>query len=130
MTGTPILAVFNTWKKTLMEMVPLSMFPGTVSSQSYVIRAHSTGKLTPPMTIGTSSSLIVVSLEVCEAEIFWACPLTRFRGNKFGETLASNLGLVGKMTGCAAIVSSTFSTVHNGRVLLDTQLKALGTLGE
>lgn len=41
----------------------------------------------------------------------------------------ANLGLIGKMTGCAAIVSNVIKRV-NERILIDTNLKALGTFGE
>jgi hypothetical protein len=41
----------------------------------------------------------------------------------------ANLGLVGKMSGAAAIVDNKITELPNGRVLLDTNLKALGVLG-
>ena len=39
------------------------------------------------------------------------------------------LGLLGKMTGAAAVVTSDISVVENGRLRVDISLKALGTLG-
>jgi hypothetical protein len=38
-------------------------------------------------------------------------------------------GLLGKMTGAAAVVSSDIHVVENGRLRCDVHLKALGTLG-
>lgn len=44
--------------------------------------------------------------------------------------LVSSLGLLGKMTGCAAIVRSHIAKIDNGRILFAIKIKALGVLGE
>jgi hypothetical protein len=46
-----------------------------------------------------------------------------------GRVFVTNLGLVGKMTGAAAIVSTSIELQLNGRIYIDTRLKALGVLG-
>ncbi|KAF7542986.1 hypothetical protein G7Z17_g11111 [Cylindrodendrum hubeiense] len=48
---------------------------------------------------------------------------------KHGTILTSNLGLLGKMAGPAAIFTSKIEQFENGRVLIDTRIKAFGTLG-
>jgi hypothetical protein len=39
------------------------------------------------------------------------------------------IGLLGKMAGAAAVVGSTITKLENGRIFVDTRVKALGTLG-
>lgn len=106
------------------------MFPGVAESTRYVIRAHSTGKLTPPISPGTPQEFVSCSLEVRGYEIFSAFPVAEIQDSRDESIFIANLGLLGKMTGCAAVVSNRLETRSNGRVLLDTNLKALGTLGK
>ncbi|PNY24554.1 galactinol-sucrose galactosyltransferase 6, partial [Tolypocladium capitatum] len=128
-TGTGILGVFNISARQLTEMIPLSLFPGTVPSTEYVIRAHTTGKVSHPVSIGHQRSLIKTCLDVRGYEILCAFPSTPFSGTKHKDGWAANLGLVGKMTGCAAIVTSSVDQLETGRVSVVTRLKALGVLG-
>jgi hypothetical protein len=69
-------------------------------------------------------------LDVRGFEIFTAFPLASFGGVKHGDILISNLGLLGKMTGCAAILTNKATRLENGRIFLETRLKALGVLGK
>lgn len=128
-SGTGILGVFNISARQLTEITPLSCFPGTVPSSEYAIRAHTTGKVSHPASVGHPKSLITASLDVRGYEILCAFPLTPFSGTKHKDGWAANLGLVGKMTGCAAIVTSSIRQLENGRVSVVTRLKALGVLG-
>jgi hypothetical protein len=59
-----------------------------------------------------------------------AYPLHVVQSRTRGELLLANLGLVGKMTGCAAVMGTVFEVRENGRMLVDATLKALGVLGE
>ncbi|KAI9171730.1 Inosine-5'-monophosphate dehydrogenase [Paramyrothecium foliicola] len=127
-TGTPILAAFNVATRPLVELIPLNDFPGINSSIKYVVRAHTTGRVSAPRH-GKGASLITASLGVRGHEIFVAFPLTSFTGRKHKSVEVSNLGLVEKMTGCASIVTTKVGMMENGRILLDTSLKALGVLG-
>lgn len=129
-TGTPIMAAFNVSARPLTEIISLSYIPGILANIKYVVRAHTTGKVSTPMQGGNQRSLITASLGVRGYEIFVAFPLTSFSGRKHEDLLVSNLGLLGKMTGCAAIVTNSANMMENGRILLDTRLKALGVLGE
>ncbi|SPQ18354.1 76a4190c-5657-4e05-95d5-21f92ca54688 [Thermothielavioides terrestris] len=107
--GTAIVGLFNVVERPVAEVVPLARFPGVVAEQSYVVRAHGSGRVTPPLRVGAPASLLAVSLG--------------------GRVLLANLGLVGKMTGCAAVLRTEFEVRENGRLLVDATVKALGVLG-
>jgi len=128
-TGTGILGLFNISARPLLEMIPLADFPGVMAATEYVVRAHNTGKVSKPAKPGASDSLTAMSLDVRGYEILCAFPLTSYSGLKHKDGRTCTLGLVGKMTGCAAIVSSSVRQRENGRVLATTRLKALGVLG-
>ena len=129
-TGTPILAVFNVSSKPLTELIPLDSFPGTTGDMSYVVRAYSSGKVSSQTKVGLSSSYFTCSLDVRGYEIFSAFPLHSIPSDRFGELQLAPLGLLGKMTGCAAIVNKHFEKLENGRIMLYTIVKALGVLGK
>ena len=73
--------------------------------------------------------MFAVSLDVRGYEILTAFPLTVFHSESRGQVFLANLGLLGKMSGCAAILHSDFELRENGRLLIDAQVKALGVLG-
>lgn len=95
----------------------------------YVIRAHTTGRVSTPTRAGRADSLVAVSFDARGYEIACAFPLTRFGGTGHRGGWVANLGLVGKMTGCAAVVASSIQQDEGGTVSLATRLKALGVLG-
>ncbi|TDZ40290.1 putative galactinol--sucrose galactosyltransferase 6 [Colletotrichum spinosum] len=128
-TGTPIMGVFNISARPLTEIIPLDSFAGVLRSMRYVVRAHSSGKVSKHLAPGTSAAAITASLDVRGYEIFTAFPVSRFHSESKGEIWTANLGLVGKMTGAAAIVDSDLMLRHDGKVQLTTSLKALGILG-
>ncbi|CCF40856.1 raffinose synthase Sip1 [Colletotrichum higginsianum] len=128
-TGTPILGVFNVSARPLTEILPLASFSGVLPSMRYVVRAHSTGKVSPPVSPGSTASSLTVSLDTRGYDIFTAYPLSSFDSEVKGKVWTANLGLVGKMTGAAAILNSDFLLRHDGKVELKTRLKALGVLG-
>ncbi|KYK54695.1 putative galactinol--sucrose galactosyltransferase 6 [Drechmeria coniospora] len=128
-SGTGIVGLFNISARSLTEIIPLSDFPGTGSFAQYVVRAHTTGRVSEPMKPGTPNSLVTTTLDVRGYEILCAFPLVSLKGHKHGNGWAGNFGLVGKMTGCAAIASSRISQLKNGRVSVKTRLRALGVLG-
>jgi hypothetical protein len=128
-TGTPILGVFNVSSRKLTDIIPLDRFSGVLPSLYYVIRAHTTGLITAPVQTSHPGSRLAVSLDVRDYEIFTAYPLSPFESDRLGRVQVANLGLIQKMTGAAAIVSSDSDYLENGRVLLHTRLKALGVLG-
>jgi hypothetical protein len=130
--GTSIVGVFNvSMTKALTELIPLTRFPGVVGSLNYVVRSHVSGKVTPPLEVGASLSVLTLSLPTRGYDVLCAFPLTAFESRTRGqEVLLANLGLVGKMTGCAAVLNTVYDLRENGRMLVDTTLKALGVLGE
>lgn len=128
-TGNPILAIFNISARPLTEIIPLSSFPGTDTSIEYVVRAHTTGKVSRPVKVDAPGSLMTGSLPVRGYEIFCAFPLTSLSSKKHGTILTSNMGLLGKMAGPAAIFMNNIKQLENGRVVIDTWIKAFGILG-
>jgi len=128
MTGIPLLGVFNVSKRTLTELIALSDLPGVHAGVKYVVRAFSSGKLTQPADRDAPSWPFTVSLPVRGWDILSAYPVSSLDLSG-GQVYAANLGLLGKMTGAAAIASSDLGRTEDGRGLLDTRLKALGKLG-
>ncbi|EPE27416.1 (Trans)glycosidase [Glarea lozoyensis ATCC 20868] len=129
-TGTGMIGAFNVSGRPLSELVPLSKFPGVVEAQLYVVRAHNSGMVSKPMEVVDKSSLIYISLEVRGYDILSAYPLRGFVDEKHNETTwVANLGLLGKMAGAAAVVATQITKLGNGKIFVDTNLKALGVLG-
>ncbi|KAI8961968.1 glycoside hydrolase family 36 protein [Daldinia sp. FL1419] len=128
-TGTPLLGVFNVSRRAVRELISLLHIPGVSVSNLYVVRAHRSGLVTPVVEPTSSAAILVVSLDVRDYDIFTAFPLTRFDSETNGRIYVANLGLIGKMTGAAAITTNESKLLHTGRVFLDTRLKALGVLG-
>lgn len=63
-------------------------------------------------------------------DILTAYPLRGFVDEKKNETTwIANIGLLGKMAGAAAIVDNRITKLENGRITIDTNLKALGVVG-
>ncbi|PGH14075.1 hypothetical protein AJ80_06079 [Polytolypa hystricis UAMH7299] len=139
-TGSGILGLFNVSSRKVSSLISILDFPGILpgSKDEYVIRAHSSGAITRIMLPAAQDSLLSVSLETRGWEILTVYPIRSFtlrdhNGNENADKESiSNvavLGLLGKMTGAAAIVSSDLRLMDNGRLKFDVNLKALGTLG-
>jgi hypothetical protein len=123
-----MIGFFNVSQRPLTELIPLSKFPGVVEAQYYIIRAHSSGAVSKPMQVVDKNALIYISLGIRGYDILSAYPLRGFvDGNE--TTWVANLGLLGKMAGAAAIVDNRVTKLENGRIFIDTNIKALGTLG-
>ena len=117
------MGIFNISSRPLTELFHLSTFPGA-AGQLYVVTSHIHHTITGPLNPKDPSALLSLSLSTRAFDILTAYPLTGIEGAE-----VANLGLRGKMTGAAAIVSSTFRKTENRRVLINTTLKALGVLG-
>lgn len=129
-TGTGIIGFFNVSQRPLTELIPLSKFPGVVEAQYYIIRAHSSGLVSKPIQVVDANSLVTLSLGVRGYEIMSAYPLRGFFDEKKKETTwVANLGLLGKMAGAAAVVANHITKLENGKIVIDTNIKALGVLG-
>ncbi|KAI8630117.1 glycoside hydrolase family 36 protein [Xylariaceae sp. FL1651] len=128
-TGTPILGVFNTRQHVLTEIIPLDCFPGVTLSAKYVVRSHNSGVVTAVTERESQTARLAVSLAVGGYDILTAYPVTQFDSETNGIISAACLGLIGKMTGAAAIIANQFEFLPTGRATAVTRLKALGTLG-
>lgn len=80
------------------------------------------------MRTTSPSSVLRVSLEERGYEILTAFALSTFVSPGGDQLHVASLGLLGKMTGAAALVSSDIK-LENGRVVFDIRVKALGTIG-
>lgn len=138
-TGSGILGLFNIQSDVTSSIVSLIDFPGVHedSQEQYVVRAHTSGKLSSRMRPLTQDSLVSIVLEPKGWEILTAYPTRSFALTGRHEDIAPGgettdvaiLGLLGKMTGACAVVSSDISVVENGNLRFNISLKALGTLG-
>ncbi|KAJ5142854.1 uncharacterized protein N7515_001641 [Penicillium bovifimosum] len=138
-TGSGILGLFNIQSAETPSIVSLMDFPGIHedSEGQYIVRGHTSGKISALMRSLDKGSLLSVVLEPKGWEILTAYPTQPFmlegsRGcGSSGDNLThvAVLGLIGKMTGAAAVINSDISVLENGRLRFDISLKALGTLG-
>ncbi|PYH92320.1 glycoside hydrolase [Aspergillus ellipticus CBS 707.79] len=128
-TGSGIMGLFNiatTDKSTITHVLD---FPGVHrdSEGEFIIRAHTTGKIAENLKVSDTSSLVSVALPQKGWEILTTYPTHSFTLRP-GKTKVAALGLIGKMTGAAALRSSDVY-MGNGRLRIDISLKALGILG-
>ena len=134
-TGTGMLGLFNVSPRPISEFVNLSSFPGVETDHSYIVRAHTTGQISPPMKLEDNSAVISADIETKGYEILSSYPLRAFTlhgstGLQSSGTHVAVLGLLGKMTGAAAVIGHTEMRIEgNGRLRMRTTLKALGVLG-
>ncbi|KAH6853927.1 glycoside hydrolase superfamily [Chaetomium sp. MPI-CAGE-AT-0009] len=132
-TGTGIVGLFNVREEgAVTEVLPLGRFPGVGGAEPgrrFVVRAHASGRVTPPLEVGSPAAMLTVSLGVRGCDVLCAYPLHAVESKTRGEVLLANLGLVGKMTGCAAVLRTVFEVRENGRMVVDATVKALGVLG-
>lgn len=125
-----MIGVFNVSQRPLTELIPLSKFPGVVEAQMYIVRAHSSGLVSKPMQVVDPNGLFPISLGIRGYDILSCYPLRGFYDEKKEETTwLANLGLLGKMAAAAAVVGNTMKKLDNGRIFVDTNIKALGVLG-
>ncbi|PYH47378.1 putative raffinose synthase protein Sip1 [Aspergillus saccharolyticus JOP 1030-1] len=149
-TGSGILGFFNISSADRTSVVNLLDFPGVHpdSTGEYIVRAHTSGRIAENLSISDTKALVSVEVKHRGWEILTAYPTYSFglprRHNPPAPTPGDHhltttttssttkvavLGLLGKMTGAAAIVNSDLYVQDNGRLRADINLKALGTLG-
>ncbi|KAF2501764.1 glycoside hydrolase [Lophium mytilinum] len=133
-TGTGILGVFNVSQRSISELLRLDQFPGTEEG-SYVIRSHTTSQVSSQVINGDDPCALL-NLPVQGWEILSAFPVHSFKLQRKqpadgpSSISVANLGLIGKMTGAAAIVNTDIHIDRtSGRLKVWTSLKALGTYG-
>ncbi|TVY20953.1 putative galactinol--sucrose galactosyltransferase 6 [Lachnellula arida] len=128
-TGVPMLGIFNINDQPLAEIVTLEDFINVSPAERYIIRAHTSNKISTPLSLRGSKTSHLRSLDVKGYEILTAYPLqTILHPIKKAAVDISVLGLLDKMTGAAAVRHSTTHVNGNGLVLR-VVLKAMGQLG-
>ncbi|CAG8087905.1 unnamed protein product [Penicillium salamii] len=138
-TGSGILGLFNIRSDEASTIVSLMDFPGIHEDSQglYIVRAHTSGKMSNLLRPLSNDSLVSIVLEPKGWEILTAYPTLSFslKGSHGDSSPGDNLthvavlGLLGKMTGACAVVSSGMSMVESGRLRINISLKALGTVG-
>lgn len=125
-----MISVFQTSDARNCELITLTKFPGVTRTGQYVVRAYSTGKVSPvPMAEGVTP-LVLASAGKHGYEIFSVFYMQLVQAKKGAKIGMANLGLVNKMAGCAAVLSSDVKSFDNGRITIMTKLKGLGVLGK
>ncbi|MCJ1353398.1 MAG: hypothetical protein MMC33_003384 [Icmadophila ericetorum] len=134
--GTGILGIFNVSEKQLSGFVGLHEFPGVELQTEYVVRAHTTGEISGSMKVDDKLALVSLMVDTKGWEILSAYPLQSFKlpdggKSKIKVVKTACVGLLGKMTGAAAIASSgvLYTTEEHGKLHVAIALKALGLLG-
>ena len=162
-TGTSIVALFNVSERSLTELVNIDAFPGIEEKQEYIVRAHSTGEISDAITLDAGTPVVSLEVAVKGYEILSAYPLQSIPNSSSAKTTKKTgpstftftdpaatrskvaiLGLIGKMTGAAAILSSSIASSSSEdastdagaaqkssseRLAVTVSLKALGVLG-
>ncbi|KAF2823401.1 glycoside hydrolase [Ophiobolus disseminans] len=134
-TGTSVLGVFNCTKRPLAELIGLDSFPGAEKG-IYVIRSHTSGQVTKATSVEKTDVFVYVELPERGWEILSAYPLQSFKLGREQpaegpeDISVTNLGILEKMTGAAAIINSdSYIERSSGRLRIWTSLKVLGTYG-
>ncbi|CEN61868.1 hypothetical protein ASPCAL08516 [Aspergillus calidoustus] len=130
-TGSGIMGLFNVSPTTKSTTIVVEDFPGIYSAngdeRTYIVRAHNSGKITETLN---AASIIHIKLETKGWEILTAYTTQSFKlKDHTTPTQISVLGLLGKMTGVAALLGYDAYIQSNGQFRIDVNLKALGVLG-
>lgn len=132
-TGTGILGVFNVSPRILSELISLSEFPGVEDCQEYIVRAHTTGDISNVMRLDDKNRALSLELAVKGWEILSSFPLHSFKlkgSQQVDGIKVAVLGLLEKMTGAAAVLSTEMYVDGHGRLRIESSIKALGVLGK
>ena len=138
-TGTGMLGIFNLAEQDINFLLPVTKIPGLsvpageeAREGKWIIRSHITKKITRAITPTIpvpANTLLEGKLGVRGYDIWSALPVHETKLES-GNIEVAVLGLLGKMTGAAAIIDSHFAVNENEkRLRVHVQLKALGTLG-
>ena len=126
-TGAGILGVFNVCQQHVSELVQLYDFPGTEEGE-YVVGSFASGEMSPPITRGGNQAMLGLELGTKGWDILTAYALRSFTVKEKPVKVAM-MGLVGKMTGSAAVTGCDMYVESNGRLRIWVSLKALGVMG-
>ncbi|KAB8337026.1 hypothetical protein FH972_021330 [Carpinus fangiana] len=128
-TGSSLMGVFNCRPSAVTEILHLRQYLGTEEGK-WLVRSHRTGRLSHAMSLASSEEAVdYITVDGHSWDVLTARPVTKLQ-TAAGYLLTADFGLVGKMSGAAAIVTSSAEMkLGNVRVQLKTSLKALGTWG-
>ncbi|KAJ3533033.1 hypothetical protein NM208_g8166 [Fusarium decemcellulare] len=138
-TGAKFMGLFNTRNTSVATLVATSEFLAIgesheKTSTEVVFLSHQTQAVRGPVRLQDASTplsggnaLIEVGLAVAGYEILSSHQVHRL-SSSVGEHAVAVLGLLGKMTGAAAICSMDISP-REGEISIEMSLKALGRLG-
>lgn len=127
--GSGILGVFNVGKSNLTEFVRLDEFPGTEKGE-YVVGSFRLQEVSGPMHRGDDKAFVGLEMGTRGWDILTAYPAPSFHLSSSRQPVrAAVMGLLGKMTGAAAVSSAKARVEPNGRLRVSVSLKALGVLG-
>jgi len=105
-TGTAFLGFFNCRNEGITEVVAVGEFIGAESMKDgVVVRSHCTGACSPVLSVA-DHDVFAMQVEGKGYEVLSASPV--FYAKEMKGLYAADLGLVGKMTGGAAIVRTEF----------------------
>ncbi|KAI9762815.1 MAG: hypothetical protein M4579_000168 [Chaenotheca gracillima] len=137
--GTGMLGLFNVSDVGLTELVPINEFPGIEEGYEYIVRSHFSGEISHAMVAKNEGSLISLHVQVHGCEILSSYPLRPFQVKSSGQSAkeasstselkVANLGLLGKMTGAAAVLGTEFTSTEAGNLKIRANIRALGVLG-
>ncbi|KAL8361794.1 hypothetical protein RB601_007560 [Gaeumannomyces tritici] len=123
-----MLGLFNMGSAALTELVFLRGFlssPDTNPSAKFIVYRHGSARLTGPYTLCSDDPVAELTIAERGAEI-----LTAHVVRKVGGSGLAILGLLGKMSGAAAIIATEYHEQPSSSTLqLRVSLKALGILG-
>lgn len=134
-SGTGLLALFNVGERVLTEFVNISEFPGMEAGEEYIVRGHRTGELTQVLKLSAPRAVLSLEIAIKGWEILSAYPVHSFQlsgggGGGVQAIKVAVLGLLGKMTGAAAVLESELRMEKNRRLRISSSIKALGVLGK
>ena len=129
-----MVGLFNIAEKEKHAMVPVSEFPGVEEGGEVLVRSHQTGQIFGPLKVEKGQSkvnledLVQVKLDVRGWEILTAYPVQKVKTKDGHEASLAVLGLMGKMSGAAAVTRCEVQATAEGSSI-KIGLKALGSLG-
>ncbi|KLU87858.1 seed imbibition protein [Magnaporthiopsis poae ATCC 64411] len=123
-----MLGIFNVGSVALTEFVFLRDFlssPDADPSTTFIIHRHGSASFTGPYTLAANDPVAELTVVERGVEI-----LTAHVVRKVGEMSLAVLGLLGKMSGAAAVIAAQYDEQPSSSTLrLRVALKALGILG-
>lgn len=130
-SGAVLLGLFNISTNEKHTFLSMADFPD-LPQGAFVIRSHRTGQVSPIRPYGSekflrAEDLAHIKLETAGWDIITASPISHFSASQ-SQFQVAVLGLLGKMSGVAGIVSQCILDSKERR-LLTVRSKAIGSLG-